>query len=82
MNPFNMMGAMDMIGQIRSVMSNPSSLADVMLKRNMIDQNTYNQVKGMSPQQLGQYMITNGMINPQQAQNYYNQVPGVQQLLR
>lgn len=82
MNPFNMMGAMDMIGQIRNVMSNPSSVADVMLKKGSIDQNTYNQIKGMGPQQIGHYMMNNGLMNPQQVQNVYqNQVPGIQKMI-
>ena len=82
MNPFNMMGSMDMISKIRSVLQNPASLPDIMLERGAIDQNTYNAIKGMGPQQAGQYMISNGLMNMQQAQNLYNQVPGVQRLLR
>lgn len=85
MNPFqmmgNMQGAMDMIGKMRAVMQNPASLADVMLERGSIDQNTYNAIKGMGPRQMGQYMMNNGLISGQQAQNLYNQVPGIQRML-
>ena len=85
MNPFQMMGnfqgAMDMIGKIRSVMQNPASLADVMMERGAIDRNTYNAVKGMGPQQVGQYMMNNGLMTGQQAQGLYSQVPGIQRML-
>jgi len=82
MNPFQMMGpAMDMMGKIRAVMQNPASLPDVMLERGAIDQNTYNAIKGMGPQQAGQYMMQNGLLNPQQAQQLYGQVPGVQRMI-
>lgn len=82
MNPFQVMGpAMDMIGKIRTVMQNPATLADVMLERGAIDKNTYNVIKGMGPQQAGQYMMQNGLINPQQAQNLYGQVPGIQRMI-
>lgn len=72
---------MDFAAKIRSVMQRPASIADVMLEQNKIDQKTYEAVKGMNPQQIGQYMMQNGLLNPQQAQNLYGQVPGVQRMI-
>jgi len=78
MNPF---GAMNLMNQIRTVMNNPASLAEVMLQRNTIDQKTYEQIKGMNPQQIGQYMMNNGLLNQNQAAGLYQRVPGIQRML-
>jgi len=82
MNPFQgpvknpLQGMMNFADRIRTVMQNPSSIADVMLEQGKIDKNTYNAVKGMNPQQIGQYMMQNGLIDPQRAQQaYQTEVP-------
>lgn len=73
---------MDIANKATELQRNPSKMADVLLERGAIDQKSYEAMKGMSPSQIGQYMMQNGMIGQQQAQAAYQNVPHVQNMMK
>lgn len=86
MNPFKTMSSMQqmmgMVSQIKNVMKNPGSMADVLRQRGAINDEVYQKIRGMNPSQIGNYMIENGLIDKEAAQRaYQDTVPHIQGML-
>ena len=70
MNPLmsgmsNIMQVSQMVSQLRN---NPNGIADLLKSRGRISEEQYTAIQKMgNPQQIGQYLMQNGMINGQQA---------------
>lgn len=79
-NPIQML--MGIAQQARQIQNNPQELGTLLLNRGVIDQNTYDAIKGMnSPSQIGNYLMNNGILGQQQAQQYAQAIPQVQQMM-
>lgn len=78
-----MQNVMNALNQIRQMQQNPNGLADLLLQNGKIDKNTYEQIKGYNPQQIGQYLMQTGAMPQQQVQQAYQTVvPQVQEQLK
>lgn len=67
MNPlFSMMGSRNGIGDVirlyRQAKQNPSMLGDLLYKNGRISQEQLEAMNGMNPQQMGQYMASQGIM--------------------
>lgn len=69
MNPFQMM--MGFMRQVSEAQKNPSVIPDLLLKRGAIDRDTFEQIQGKSPSQIGEYLMNKGLLNENQAQEIY-----------
>lgn len=83
MNPlFRMMGGSgygigDVIRLYKQAKQNPSVIGNLLYQNGRIDQNQLQAMNGMSPQEMGQYLANNGVMNQsflQKGQNYANPV--------
>lgn len=86
MNPFNVQNTpmtyfMNILKQARNLRNDPSQVASLLLDNGVIDQNTFQQIRGKSPSQIGEYLMNNGLMNQQQAQELYKNVPMLQEML-
>lgn len=64
MNPLfgNRYGIGDVLRLYKQAKQNPSMVGDLLVQNGRIDQTQLEAMKGMTPQQMGQYMASNGIM--------------------
>lgn len=84
MNPFSenpMLSLMRLIKQAQGIVKDPSKMAAFLRDQGTIDENTFAQINGMSPSQIGEYLMNNGVMSPKQANELYKDVPKLQEMM-
>jgi len=71
MNPLfgNRYGISDVLRLYKQAKQNPSMLGDLLVQNGRIDQSQLEAMKGMNPQQMGQYLASQGVM----PQNFLSQ---------
>ena len=81
MNPFQAFN--QVIQQYNAIKNNPQEIGKLLLNSGRINQDHYNAIKDMnSPSQIGNYLINNGILGQQQAQQFSQVVPQIQQMMQ
>ena len=57
-----MYGFSDVIRIYQQVKQNPSMLSQLLFQNGRIDQNQFQAIQGMNPQQMGSYLSSNGIM--------------------
>ena len=55
---------MNILQMMMQIKRNPAMLAELLFKQGAVDQNTYDQIKNMTPSQMGQHLMNQGLIDP------------------
>ena len=64
MNPLfgNRYGIGDVLRLYKQAKQNPSMVGDLLVQNGRIDQSQLEAIKGMTPQEMGQYLANNGIM--------------------
>ena len=85
MNPLmsNMPNIMRVVSQVSQLRQNPSGIADFLKQSGRVSDEQYSAIQKMNdPQQIGQYLMQNGMMPQQQVMQAANSlVPQIQKQL-
>lgn len=72
------------INTIQQLKQNPSRLGQFLYEHNKINQTQLEEINKMggNPEQIGMYLVNQNVMPQQEANQLYQQVPGVQQALQ
>lgn len=86
-NPFKVQSQiqkmMDFVQQVKSLQQNPSGISEMLLNNGRINKDQYNAIKDMkSPSEIGNYLMSTGILAQNDVNRLAAQVPHVQQMMQ